>query len=204
MNDAKVEALAVNFQILTGNTDAGWCNFTVQVGEVSWACRASYIGSYPLFPLIHSAVNLYNQRYMDSIPIENAVCDSYITGEPGGILIRATPEGDRVAIHVFCDSELVQSSSIDCSRAVASTVIDLWEYLDAIFADAHKAIARQGFLGLRNGWRGLSHWGIDFEYSILPIEQFLYLAYIVRHRKPPVDSSFTDELDLLELIGKSK
>jgi hypothetical protein len=82
----------MQFEIQTGVVDVGWCDFSVRLGSDTWSCHASCIDDHPLYPLIHSAVDLYNHIFEDPLPIENAVWDSLAADEPGGIVIRATPE----------------------------------------------------------------------------------------------------------------
>jgi hypothetical protein len=89
------------FQVSTGPVDAGWCAFEVRLGESSWGCQASYISSLPVVELIHSAIDLYEHLFEDPIPLENAVWDTLAADEPGGIVIRATPEDGKVKVTIY-------------------------------------------------------------------------------------------------------
>ena len=94
----------MTIEIITGPTEHGWCDFSVQTGNDLWSCQASYIGKHPLKPLIHSAVDLHGQLFVDPIPEEDAVCDPHIRDEPGGISIRASPVTQAVEVSVYYDS----------------------------------------------------------------------------------------------------
>lgn len=197
----------MRFEITTGPTRNGWCDFTVRIDSASWKCQASYIGEYPLNPLVHSAVNLYCHIFVDPIPLENAFCDSIIADEPGGILLRATPSGENVNLHIYVDTEdafAYGDPRVAERELVASSCINYWEYAEAIYRDLGRAISRQGIIGLRSGWSGEQKWGFDFEFNILPLEQVLYLAFLLRDRAAPSDSSFWDELAILgEMVQKN-
>lgn len=197
----------MRFEIMTGPTSDGWCDFSVRVDSDSWECRASYIGEHPLNPLVHSAVNLYGHIFVEPIPLENAVCDSIITDEPGGILLRATPSGHNVNLQIYIDpgNEFMSGDVKASERSlVAETSMDYWDYAGAIYCDLGRAISRQGIIGLRNGWRGKQNWGFDFEYNILPLEQVVYLAFLLKDRVAPTDSNFWDELAVLGEMAREK
>jgi len=194
----------MKFEIITGPVEYGWCDFSVRVGGNVWSCQASYVGEYPLDPLLHSAVNLHNHLFIDPIPEENAVCESRILDEPGGILIEARPEEGAVAVRVFHDPGNNELNQIADDSLVATLELDYWEYASAIANDARRAVARQGFVGLRNGWEGPEHWGFDFEYGIFPVEQFLYLLHLVRDRQPPVNRCLSDEILLLQQVANER
>jgi hypothetical protein len=93
--------LTLPFQVTSGPVEAGWCAFEVRLGESSWSCQASLISSLPVSELIHSAIDLYEHFFEYAIPLENAVWDNLAADEPGGIVIRATPEDGKVKVTIF-------------------------------------------------------------------------------------------------------
>lgn len=190
----------MQFEVRTGAVDEGWCEFLVRLGDESWSCHASYIGHHPLNPLIHSAVDLYNHIFEDPILIENAVWDSQVDDEPGGIVIRATPEGDKVRVRIYIydgvDSFWPDPATLPEIPPTAEGVVDYWAYADAIFEDGSRAIARHGITGLRNAWQP-NRWDIDAHYEVLPVEHFLYLAALVKHRSTKAGMDLEEELLLL-------
>ena len=142
------------FEIQSGVVDVGWGDFSVRVGDHAWSCQASYIAEHPLNPLIHSAVDLFDHLFEDPLPIENAVWDALAADEPGGIVIRAVPQAESVRVKVFLYHEQLwpDPEKVTDIPPVANIVMDYWAYAEAIFNDASRAIARQGFAGFRNGW----------------------------------------------------
>jgi len=195
------------FQISTGPVEAGWCDFKVWLGESSWACQASYISSFPVAGLIHSAIDLYEHLFEDPIPLENAVWDILAADEPGGIFIRVTPEAGKVKVTIFhypSKPLWPKPNELPEIPPVAIGLVDYWSYADAIYEDAARVIARHGVIGLREAWEPNS-WGVDGHRSIFPFEHFLYLAVLVKHRSSKGNLTLDDELRLLrEIKGKSK
>ena len=198
----KVNKVSI-FEITTGPVDHGWCDFTVRLGDGVWNCHSSYIGSHPLHALIHSAIDLYNHIFEDPIPVENAIWDSLAADEPGGIVIRATPkiENVRVQIYQYLDDPLYPSPKAPEIPPAADAEIDYWTYADAIFLDASRAIARQGITGFRNAWEP-NRWDIDAHCQVLPIEHFLYLAALVKHRAPIKGLRLEEEIAILTELGE--
>lgn len=188
------------FEVRTGAVEYGWCEFSVRLGDDSWSCNASYLGHHPLNPLIHSAVDLYKHIFDYPIPIENAVWDSNVEDEPGGIVIRATPEGECVRVRIYCydevDSFWPDPNKIPEILPAAEGLVDYWAYADAIIEDGSRAIARHGITGLRNAWQ-TNRWDIDAHFEVLPVEHFLYLAALVKYRSPKAGMSLEEELLLL-------
>lgn len=187
------------FEISTGCVDVGWCDFLVRLGDKSWSCQASYIDHHPLYPLIHSAIDLYNHIFEEPIPIENAIWDSLAADEPGGIIIRATPEEQNVKIKIFHypgEPLWPDPKKLPDISPVAEGLVDYWTYADAIFQDAARAVVRHGFTGLRNAWEP-NRWDIDSHNPVFPVEHFLYLAALIKHRCPRKEMSLEDELCLL-------
>lgn len=195
------------FQVTTGPVDAGWCDFKVRLGESSWACQASYISTFPVAELIHSAIDLYEHLFENPIPLENAVWDILAADEPGGIVIRATPEAGKVKVTIFhypTEHLWPKPNELPEIPPVASGLIDYWSYADAIYEDAARVIARHGVTGLREAWEPGS-WGIDGHRPVFPFEHFLYLAALVKHRSSKRNLTPEEELILLrEIQGKSK
>lgn len=188
------------FEIRTGAVDFGWCDFFVRLGDESFSCHASYISDHPLNPLIHSAVDLYKHIFDYPIPIDNAVWDSPAADEPGGIVIRATPEGECVRVRIYCYDEVhfwgSDTSMLPEIPPAAEGLVDYWTYADAIFEDCARAIGRHGITGLRNAWQP-NRWDIDAHYEVLPVERLLYLAALVKYRSPKAGMSLEEELVLL-------
>jgi hypothetical protein len=195
------------FQIVTGPVEAGSCDFTVRLGESSWSCRASYIASLPVTELIHSAIDLYEHLFVEPLPMENAIWDSLAADEPGGIVIRATPEESKVKVVIFhypSEPMWPKPDELPEIPPVSSGLMDYWTYADAIYEDAARVIARHGFTGLREAWE-FGSWGIDGHWTVFSIEHFLYLAALIKHRSPRRNLTLEDELDLLrEILEKSK
>ena len=191
------------FEVRTGTAECGWCEFSVRLGDDSWSCNASYISDHPLNPLIHSAVDLYNHIFENPIPIENAVWDSLAADEPGGIVIRATPEGECLRVRIYRYDEVHfwggDTTTLPEIQPAAEGLVDYWAYADAIVEDGARAIARQGITGLRNGWQHC-RWDIDAHFEVLPVEHFLYLAALVKYRAPKVGMNLEEELLLLRGI----
>jgi hypothetical protein len=191
------------FEIITGVVEVGWCDFTVRVDTASWKCRASYIGQHPLHDLIHSAIDLYTHIFEAPLEEEDAVWDCRVTDEPGGILIRAIPEWKNVRVQIFDfqsdDSFWPEPKTSPAIPPVADTVVEYWSYAEAIFHAAARAIARQGFTGLREAWEPHG-WDVDFHFEVLPVEHFLYLAALVRDRAPRKRMSLAEEIAILRDI----
>lgn len=202
------------FEVRTGLVDTGWCDFYVRLGDQSWSCRASYIGEYPPAPLIRSAVDMHTRLFKSHWRGGKSFWDSKITAEPGGILIRVSPSGTMIKVTIFySESDIFDSRNIDRPTAdrpyippVAEGLVDYWDYADAIFVDAAKAIVRQGFVGLREAWNPGS-WGADFDgydphfpMDPFPTDHFFYLAALKKYRSPKPKMSFEEELSLLQQL----
>ena len=194
-----------DFEIRTGPVGDGWCDFTVRLGDASWSCSASYIDHHPLHYLIHSAVDLYDHLFVESVPVQNAVWDSLAADEPGGIVVRATPAGENVKVSIFYypgEPLLPSPEKLPEIQPVAEGLVGYWTYADAIFNDAAKAVVRHGFTGLRNAWEA-NRWDIDAHYQVLPIEHFLYLANLVMNRSPKCGMTFQEEISLLNVLSQN-
>ena len=192
------------FEIRTGPTEVGWCDFSVRLGEASWNCHASYIGEHPLRNLIHSAVDLYHHIFEIPIPAKNAIWDCWTLDEPGGIVVRAIPEAQfvRVQVFQFTEDQLWPDPKMPPQMAPSGdAMVDYWDYAGAVLLDASRSIARQGITGLRNGWQPAG-WDIDFHGQILPTEHFLYLAALVSHRAPRKEMSLKEEITILEKVAQ--
>lgn len=190
------------FEVITGLVDVGWCDFTVRLDTSSWSCRASYIGQHPLNGLIHSAIDLYTHIFEAPLEEEDAVWDCRATDEPGGIVIRATPVAANVRVRIFYyQSDLLWPNPKTSPEIppVADRLVEYWSYADAIFQDAARAIARQGFTGLRNAWEPHG-WDVDFHSEVLPVEHFLSLSALVRYRSRRKSMSLAEEIAILRDI----
>jgi len=192
------------FDIEIGPAEWGSAEYTLRLGEDSWRCTASYIGLHPLNQLIHSAVDLYNHIFELPLPEESAIWECWALDEPGGILLRVTSEGRKVKITVYYslmdDFVLGQDRCPDIS-AVAECLIDYWEYAEAIYRAAAQVILKQGFVGLRSGWRP-GYWDADNQREVLPVERFFYLAALVRHRAPRPVLGLAEEIAILSAIAE--
>ena len=82
-----------------------------------------------------------------------------------------------------------------------NTFIDYWDYANAVFYDASRAIARHGFTGFRYAWEHDS-WGADFHCAILPVEYFFYLANLVMNQEKKTGLSLNEEIEILKKIQK--
>lgn len=195
------------FEVTIGVADVGWCDFSVRVDNASWQCQASYIGDHPLNDLIHSAIDLYTHIFEAPLDEEQAVWDCRIADEPGGILIRTIPDGKNVRVQIFefqSDDQWPKFEALPEIPPVAEAIVDYWSYADAIFQAGARAVAKQGFTGLRNGWIPQG-WDVDFHFEVLPIEHFLYLAALVRDRAPRKRMSLAEEIAILrDIEGENK
>jgi hypothetical protein len=194
---------ALPFQISTGAVDAGWCDFKVRLGESSWACQASYISSFPVAELIHSAIDLYEHFFENPIPLENAVWDILAADEPGGIVIRAAPEDGKVKVTIFqylSEPFWPKPDELPEIPPVASGLVDYWSYAEAIYEDAARVVARHGITGLREAWEPHS-WGVDGHWPVFPFEHFLHLGALVKHRSCSGDLTLDEEIGFLREIN---
>jgi len=187
------------FEVITGVAEWGGGDFTVRLDNSSWRCRASYIDQHPLHGLIHSAIDLYDHIFVAPYEIEDAVWDCRAADEPGGIVIRVTPEWENVRVQIFhyLSGSLWPSPKTSPEiPPVADRLVDYWNYAEAIWYDAARAIARQGFTGLRDAWEP-NRWDADSHFEVLPIEHFFYLAALVRYRSPRKSMSLSEEIAIL-------
>jgi hypothetical protein len=64
-------------------------------------------------------------------------------------------------------------------------------------------VARHGFTGLREAWQP-NTWSVEGHRLLFPVDHFLYLAALVKHRSPRRNLTLSDELELLrEILGKA-
>jgi hypothetical protein len=189
-------------EFITGNVKSGWSKFTVRLGDKSWDCCASYIESHPLKELVISTVDIYDHIFNRPVPKENAVWRSVAQDEPGGIIILAIPKDEMVEVSVYLltddfDPDLLEGTLKPLPDG--QIIVSYWDYAEAVFIDAARSIARHGFTGFRQEWEPC-RWDIDAHRQILPIEHFLFLANLIRERKPEYALSFSKEISLLVWI----
>ncbi|MFA7172330.1 MAG: hypothetical protein WC340_02775 [Kiritimatiellia bacterium] len=195
----------MKFKIQTGEVNVGWCDFSVQLGDEVWSCCASYIGSHPLLPLISSVVEIYDDGYATPTwaGCEPKICNTVIHDEPGGLIIKAIPTNNihndlRIQIFKFSDEITIPESEDPYDiLPVAEGLVDFWDYAESILEDASRTLVHHGFLGLLRSWE---HVALE-DYSLLPIfpvEHFIYLAMLVKHRSSRFEITFKDEISLLQ------
>lgn len=199
----------MKFKIKTGEINAGWCDFSVQLGDEIWSCCASYIGSHPLLPLICSVIEIYDDGYATPTwaGCEPASCDTVIRDEPGGLIIKATPENNirndlRIQIFKFSDgiTNPVSQELYDIPP-VAEGLVCFWDYAESILEDASRTLIRHGFLGFLRSWDNAAL--EDFSLlPVFPIEHFIYLAMLVKHRSSRFELTFKDEISLLQELER--
>ncbi len=185
------------FRIQIGPASFGWCDFSVSLGDASWSCDASYLGAHPLYSLIHSAVDLYGARDDDDYLFP--IWDSLIEDEPGGIVVRVRPEGDKVRLSIYQFHDCVKwpdAKEDPGMSPVGEAVISYWSFADAVFEAAAIAVVRQGVTGLRENWQP-GQWDAEKHSPTFSYEYFLYLGALVKHRLPKEQMSFREELEML-------
>ena len=187
-------------EFTSGVVDVGWSEFTVRLENESWSCQASYLYAHPLYELLLSAVDLYDHIFTAPVPKKNAIWLSNAIDEPGGIAIQAIPKNENAEVSVFIyDAEdLPNSSEITKRPAVGKATVNYWEYANAVFQDAARAVARQGFTGFQNAWEHT--WDLDSHFEVLPVEHFLYLASLVMTKEKKPGLSLKEEINLLSTI----
>lgn len=187
----------------TGPVDVGWSKFTVRLGSSGWTCQASYICSHPLRDLILAAVDIYDHIFVAPLPTENAVWDAVACDEPGGIVVRAIPieRQVRVSLYDYTDGTILWADSNNRPEipAAGNIVVDYWDFADAVFMDAARAVVRHGFTGFRDGWTP-NRWDADSHFEVLPVEHFLFLAGLTLRRQPTYRMTLDEELELLNEI----
>lgn len=192
-----------HIEFITGPVEAGWSEFTVWIGESSWTCNASYLGSHPLSQLIHLAVDIHEHI------VENADCEgddiwtAWAIDEPGGIVVQAAPvNGCKLEMSVFQfkkeDLLTMQKDPPDIPPN-GECILEYWDFAKAVFNDAARAIARQGITGFRHAWEPF-HWGDGFHFTALPVEQFFYLANLVMDGEKKPGLSLKEEIQILETV----
>ncbi len=189
-------------EFITGSVEFGCSDFTVRLGAQRWHCRASYISYHPLRDLILSAVDLYDHIFNSPIPVENAVWEICAHDEPGGIVVRAVPCGEQVNIRIYHytgDKLWPNPKNTPEVGPVAESLVNYWQFAEAILTDAARSLANHGITGFRNAWEP-HRWDIDAHWEVLPVEHFLYLATLVKHRVPIYAMTLTEEIALLSEI----
>jgi hypothetical protein len=189
----------------TGPLDVGWSEFKVRLSSSCWTCQASYICSHPLRDLIFAVVDIYDHIFVDPLPSENAVWDSAACDEPGGIVVRAIPIGKQVSVSVYEYTDWTvlwaEAKNRPDIPAAGEITVDYWDFADAVFTDAARAVVRHGFTGFREGWHP-HRWDADSHFEVLPVEHFLFLAGLVLRRQPVHQMTFDEELELLKEVKR--
>ena len=194
----------VRFEIETSDVVDGLCDFGVRLGDGSWHCQASYIGDFPLKPLLVSAVELNSFIHQDEDDrvIEDPVWDSRTADEPGGIVIRARPAGDDVAVTIYYyEGEPLWPDPKKCPDVapVAEAVITFREYAEAIYRDAVKVLVKHGVTGIHHHW-SLGRWDKGEVSDVFPVPHLLRLAAILKGRVENTPLSWPEELAILREI----
>lgn len=195
------------FRLHIGPSDAGWCDFQIDLFGGSWKCQASYLGSHPLTNFVTTALQLHAHFYDDSWLPEEGYWDCRIIDEPGGVTVRLTPsEGALIKIEVF---EFSKEWKTNPGRypnipADAEEVLDYWVFADAVADEMGRVIVREGFTGLlRNFQCGtMADFVIERYRPEIAFEEFLFLMTLVRDREPRFGMSFDEELEVLAEIRR--
>jgi hypothetical protein len=166
--------------IAVGETADGWCKFEVRFGDRAWRCSASYMGQYPLCPLIHAAVEL--PREFDDAEYgwndDQDAWDCMAVDEPGGIVLRLIPltgrEERRMRLQVFHSLRDNLGSLLD-KPPEAEGVITLDAFARAVYAAAADALARQGITELSLNWESHLLTRENTSLVVFPVDRFLHL-----------------------------
>lgn len=195
------------FRLHVGPSDAGWCDFQVDLFGGSWKCRASYLGCHPIAEFLVAALQLHEYFYEDSSLPEEGYWDCSVVDEPGGITVRLTPEEGaliRVEVFPFSESWPRNAGRFPNVPAAASETLDYWDFADAVTDEVCRVVARQGFTGLLRSFRcgNLSDYVIDGYRPEISFHLFMFLVVLVRDRKPRFGLTFDEELEILADIRR--
>lgn len=190
-------------EFITGPVDAGWSKFTVRLGQQQWTCQASYLGTHPLRELVFAVLDIYDCDFADpGAPAFELCWDIWARDEPGGVFIRVGIRANqRVNVRIYRnlieDKYLPRLDVADPAIIpVAESVVDYWQFAEAVFDDAARSLARHGITGFRNGWYP-DRWDVDAHYEALPVEHLLYLGALVKNHAPVKGLSLAEEIAML-------
>lgn len=174
------------FILTVGETDEGWCGVEVRFGNRTWRCEASYLGPYPLLPLIHAAVELL-QHFMDN-DTGSGICDAgdvwdcLAADEPGGIVLRVMQHpggaGQRVKVQVFRyrgDDLLPSPDNLPDIPPEAEGIITLDAFARAVYEAGAGALSRQGITNLSLNWEHHLMAHDNAALVVFPVDRFLHL-----------------------------
>ena len=204
------------FILTVGETDVGWCGVEVRFGNRTWRCEASYLGPYPLLPLIHAAVELL-QYFMDNdtgsgMSDAGDVWDCLAADEPGGIVLRVMPHpggaGQRVKVQVFRyrgDALLPSPDNLPDIPPEAEGVITLDAFARAVYEAGANALARQGITNLSLNWEHHLMTHDNASLTVFPVDRFLHLhrqLHGTRGGGGNVMNPFAGDLAILQEISR--
>ena len=180
------------FALAVGETADGWCKYEVRFGDHTWRCEASYIGDYPLCPLIHAAVEL-PREFDDADNCWDADQDAWdclAADEPGGIVLRLIPlngrEDCRIRLQVFRyrgDDLWPSPHKHPDIKPEAEGVITLDAFARAVYEAGADALARQGITNLSLNWEHHLMTHDNASLVVFPVDRFLHLHRQLRGTK---------------------
>ena len=191
--------LPTPFELTTGASEAGWCDFSVRLGDGRWNCQASYIGDHPLKGLIHSALGIHAELSRPNT--KPSTWDRLAAVEGGGIVIRAHVECGKVRVKVFHypGGEPWPSPEKQPQLPEGEAVISFQDYALAIYRDSGRAIMRQGIVGVAMGWEWSDGWPSS---EPIPIAQLLRLSAIVHNFPADRPMALDEEIEILRALGR--
>jgi|GEM_PF-5275566 len=192
-----------SFQITVDKAEAGSCDYVLSWGTLSWPSWASFLCDYPLSSFISQLCLLHHflGKQEDSIcaydPYDRQL-DSFTGGwdvpfstEPGGICIRMIPQnpghGRTILVQVFnynredvCwDARDYHGPTPDDLPHIlpeAEGILDYWEILRMILAEAKRALKEQGLMKLCKEWQCDNN---RLTAESFPVTQYLFMKEVL-------------------------